>query len=47
MGTIGIKGAERMGAHSPPHLLLFMWVSDASVIFVALWQIKRLNKISN
>jgi hypothetical protein len=35
-----------MGAHSPPYLLPFIWVNDALVICVALWQINRLNKIS-
>jgi hypothetical protein len=46
-GSVAVKGAERMGAHSPPYLLSFIWVSDALTVCVALWQIKRLNKIPN
>jgi hypothetical protein len=44
IGTVAVKGAERMGFHSPPYLLPYVWVSDALVICVALWQIKRLKK---
>ena len=46
-GTVGVKGAERVGAHSPQYLLPFIWINDALVICVALWQIKHLNKISS
>ena len=43
MATVAVKRAERVGHYSSPHLLLYIWVSDALLIWLALWQIKRLN----
>jgi hypothetical protein len=46
MATVAVKRAERVGHYSSPHLLLYVWVSDALLVWLALWQIKRL-KSSN
>jgi hypothetical protein len=46
MSTVAVKSAERVGHYSSPHLLLYIWVGDALLIWLALWQIKRL-KSSN
>ena len=41
MSTVAVKSAERAGHYSSPHLLLYIWVGDALLIWLALWQMKR------